>query len=188
MTIQSIYAICLVAGLIFTLFSAVAGHLFGGHGDGHVGMGGHADTGLGHDGVPGISILSPTVLATFVTAFGAFGLIFTHVDATSNPLISAPICWIVALISVSNINGSDASENETTQYEKLDQNKWYAIRVRVADGKIECWLNDKQMVDVDLKDKRISTRIEVDPNKPLGICCYNVESGLKDIKLRRLAK
>ena len=28
--------------------------------------------------------------------------------------------------------------------------------------KIECWLNDKQMVDVETKDKKISTRIEVD--------------------------
>ena len=72
------------------------------------------------------------------------------------------------------------------QYEKLDRNKWYNIRVRVADGKVECWLDDKQMVDVDLKGKRISTRIEVDANRPLGCCCYNVESALKDIKLRRL--
>jgi hypothetical protein len=94
--------------------------------------------------------------------------------------------WAGTVVGLSSINGSDASENETTQYEKLDQNKWYAVRVRVADGKIECWLNEKQMVDVDLKDKRISTRIEVDPNKPLGICCYNTEAGLKEIKLRRL--
>jgi hypothetical protein len=96
--------------------------------------------------------------------------------------------WAGTVIGLSSINGSDASENETTQYEKLDHNKWYTVRVRVADGKIECWLDDKQMVDVELEGKRISTRIEVDPNKPLGVCCYNVESGLKDIKLRRLPK
>src|SRR5262245_58332116 len=94
--------------------------------------------------------------------------------------------WAGTVVGLSSINGLDASENETTQYEKLDRNKWYNVRVRVADGKIECWLNDKQMVDVELKDNRISTRIEVDPNKPLGVCCYNVESGIKDIKLRRL--
>jgi len=94
--------------------------------------------------------------------------------------------WAGTVFGLSSINGLDASENETTQYEKLDSNKWYAVRVRVADGKIACWLNDKQMVDVELKDNRISTRIEVDPNKPLGVCCYNVESALKDIKLRRI--
>jgi hypothetical protein len=94
--------------------------------------------------------------------------------------------WAGTVVGLSNIDGLDASENETTQYEKLDHNKWYAVRVRVADGRIECWLNEKQMVEVELKNRRINTRIEVDPNKPLGICCYNVESAFKDIKLRHL--
>ena len=89
--------------------------------------------------------------------------------------------WGGSTVGLSSINGQDASENETTQYEKLDHNKWYNVRVRVADGKIVCWLNDKQMVDVELAGNRISTRIEVDPNRPLGICSYNTEAGLKDI-------
>jgi membrane protein implicated in regulation of membrane protease activity len=95
--ISIIYAVCLVAGLIFTLFSAVFGHLFGGHGEIHVGMGGHADSGVGSDGVPGISFLSPTVLASFVTAFGAIGLIFSRIDATSSVWINAPISFFGAL-------------------------------------------------------------------------------------------
>jgi hypothetical protein len=94
--------------------------------------------------------------------------------------------WAGTVIGLSSINGNDASENETTQYEKLEHNKWYTVRVRVAEGAIGCWLNDKQMVDVELEGNRISTRIEVDPTKPLGVCCYNVEAAVKDIKLRRL--
>lgn len=94
--------------------------------------------------------------------------------------------WAGSVVGLSSINGQDASENETTKYETFEKNKWYAIKVRVADGKIECWIDGKQMVDVELKDNRISTRIEVDANRPLGCCCYNVEAALKDIKLRRL--
>src|SRR5262245_51013414 len=94
--------------------------------------------------------------------------------------------WGGSVVGLSSIDGQDASENETTDYVTLAKDKWYTIRVRVAGGKVECWLNEKQQVDVELKDKRLSTRIEVDPNKPLGICCYNVEAAVKDIKLRRL--
>ena len=94
--------------------------------------------------------------------------------------------WAGSVIGLSNINGLDASENETTKYERLEHNKWYSVRVRVADDRIGCWLGDQQMVDVPLKDNRISTRIEVDPSRPLGVCCYNVEAGIKDIKLKRL--
>jgi len=93
---MTIYAICLVFGLIFTLFSAVFGHLFGDH-EVPIGMDGQADSGLGSDGVPGISILSPTVLASFITAFGAFGLIFTRIDVTSSAWINAPLSFVGAI-------------------------------------------------------------------------------------------
>jgi membrane protein implicated in regulation of membrane protease activity len=87
-----IYGVCLVLGLVFALISAVAGHFFGGH-DGHmdVGTGGHAEAGFDHTGLTTISFFSPTVLASFVTAFGAFGLVFTRIPATHSVWLSAPL-------------------------------------------------------------------------------------------------
>ena len=94
-----IYAICLALGLVFTIFSAIAGHFFGGH-DAHVdvGTGGHADAGYDHSGVPGISFFSPTVLASFVTAFGACGLILDRIPATKPVWISAPLSALAGLL------------------------------------------------------------------------------------------
>ena len=102
-----IYAICLLVGLLFAIISAVAGHFFGGS-DGHadVGTGGHVEAGFDHSGMPGISFFSPTVLASFVTAFGAFGLIFTRIPQTSSVWASAPlsaaaggvVAWLVFLL------------------------------------------------------------------------------------------
>lgn len=91
-----IYTICLVLGLMFALISAFMGHLFGGHDS--VGTGGHADAGLQTDGVPGITFLSPTVLATFVTAFGAIGMILSGFEPTSKVWVSAPIAFIGGLL------------------------------------------------------------------------------------------
>src|SRR5258707_998408 len=87
-----VYIACLALGLLFTILSVIMGHFFGGT-DGHadVGTGGHAESGYDHSGVPGISFFSPTVLACFVTAFGACGLILSHVEATRSVWVSAPI-------------------------------------------------------------------------------------------------
>lgn len=98
-----IYAICLVLGLGFTLISAVAGHFFGGHDGTDVGTGGHAEAGFDDAGVPGISFFSPTVLASFVTAFGAFGLIFSKIEATSSVWASAPLSLVGAGIVAAGV-------------------------------------------------------------------------------------
>src|SRR5215510_2372384 len=94
-----IYLACLALGLVFTVFTAIAGHLFGGH-DVHtdVGTGGHAEAGYDHSGVPGVSFFSPTVLSCFVTAFGACGLILSRIDATKSVWISAPISAVAGVI------------------------------------------------------------------------------------------
>jgi len=94
--------------------------------------------------------------------------------------------WAGTVVGVSSINNQDASENETTTYKKFEPNKWYKIRVRVAGGKIECWIDDEQVVDLELKDKRISTRIESDSSRPLGISTYQVTSAIKEVQLKRI--
>ena len=87
-----IYLICLGVGLVFTLFSAVAGHLVGGGDHGHLeGSGGHAEAGVDVSDMPGVSAFSPTIIASFITAFGGFGMIFHQLEATRSPWISAPL-------------------------------------------------------------------------------------------------
>ncbi len=93
-----IYLACLVLGLVFTLFTAIAGHFFGGHDGGNVGTGGHAEAGYDHSGLPGISFFSPTVLSCFVTAFGACGLVLIHIPATRSPWVSGPIASLAGFI------------------------------------------------------------------------------------------
>lgn len=95
--------------------------------------------------------------------------------------------WAGTIVGLSSLDNLDASENETTGYKKFEHNKWYKIRVRVAGGKIECWIDDEQFVDVEIKDRKVSTRIEVDASRPLGVCSFQTTAALKDFKLKRLA-
>lgn len=90
-----IYVICFGAGLIFTVVSAVAGHAFGGGAhDADLGTGGHAEAGFDHTGMPGMSFFSPTVIASFITAFGGFGMVFSKIEVTRSVWASAPLALV----------------------------------------------------------------------------------------------
>lgn len=88
-----VYLICFGVGLLFTVCTALFGHIFGGEGhDGHVdGSGGHAEAGVDASDMPGVSALSPTVIASFVTAFGGIGMILHQIPATKPVFISGPL-------------------------------------------------------------------------------------------------
>lgn len=94
-----VYSVCFGVGLVFAVVSAFVSHLFGGH-DVHtdVGTGGHAEAGFQDTGMPGLSPFSPTTITAFITAFGGLGLIFTKIEATKSPWVSAPLALLGALI------------------------------------------------------------------------------------------
>jgi membrane-bound ClpP family serine protease len=99
-----IYSICLGVGLLFTVVSAVSAHLFGGHdADTTLGTGGHAEAGFEHTGMPGISPFSPTMIAAFVTSFGALGIIFSKIEATSKPYVSAPLSAVGGVLIAAGV-------------------------------------------------------------------------------------
>jgi membrane-bound ClpP family serine protease len=89
-----IYLSCLGAGLVFTVLTAIFGHFFGGD-HGHVdGSGGHAEAGVDGSDAPGVSAMSPTIICSFITAFGGFGLVLNQIPATHNPWVSAPLALV----------------------------------------------------------------------------------------------
>ncbi|HEY0457194.1 MAG TPA: hypothetical protein VGE41_12520 [Verrucomicrobiae bacterium] len=99
----TIYLICLGVGLVFTLLAAFFGHHGAGGHDGHIGGGGHAAAGADSSDGPGFSAFSPTVIASFVTAFGGFGIIFHEIQATRRPILSAPLAALCAFIAASGL-------------------------------------------------------------------------------------
>jgi hypothetical protein len=80
----------------------------------------------------------------------------------------------------------DASENDTSQSIEFESGRWYDVRIRVTPAKIEAWLDNRQIIDLALEEKEISTRLEVERSKPLGIASWRTKAALRGIKLRRL--
>ncbi|MFV0444334.1 MAG: DUF1080 domain-containing protein [Planctomycetaceae bacterium] len=94
--------------------------------------------------------------------------------------------WGGGVTGLSSIDGFDASENETTDYQDYPVGKWFPVRVRVTDDSIQAWLDGERIVNVDTQDKRISIRIEVDQNCPLGMTTFQTKAGYRKIEARKL--
>ena len=95
MDLSSVYLICFGVGLLFTLVTAAFAHDFQG---GHEAPSAHAEAGINSGNMPGFAALSPTTIASFVTAFGGFGMILQGLDATRSPWMSAPLAAIGGFI------------------------------------------------------------------------------------------
>jgi hypothetical protein len=94
--------------------------------------------------------------------------------------------WGGGLTGLSSLDGHDASENETSKWLDYDKGRWYRIRLRVTDQKIEAWLDDKPVVGVETAGRKIGIRPEVELSKPLGISTWNTTGAIRSIRLRRL--
>jgi hypothetical protein len=95
--------------------------------------------------------------------------------------------WGGALVGLSSINGDDASENETTKFIKFDKGHWYKIRARVTPEKIEAWLDNEKIINVETEGKKISMRPgEIELSVPFGLATFRTQGAFREIKLRRL--
>ena len=94
--------------------------------------------------------------------------------------------WGGSVVGLSNVDGLDASENVTTRTMDFENNHWYRVRLRVTKAKIEAWVDNEKIVDLDRTDKKFSIRMEVEESQPFGIATWRTTGALRDIRIRRL--
>lgn len=94
--------------------------------------------------------------------------------------------WGGGVVGLSSLDGQDAANNETTRYMNFQSGRWYLVRLRVTDAKIEAWIDTDKVVDVATADKSISIRLEMEESKPLGIATWSTAAALRNLQLRRL--
>ena len=94
--------------------------------------------------------------------------------------------WAGATVGLSNVDGLDASSNDTNLAMDLKDNRWYKIKVQVTNDAITCWIDDEQVIDQKLAGHKISIRPDVTPCLPLGLCAFESAVAYRNIVMKQL--
>jgi hypothetical protein len=93
--------------------------------------------------------------------------------------------WGGQVVGLSSLNEMDASENQTSFTMEFEKGRWYALRLRVTDRNISAWIDEEQVIGVELGEWTIGLRFgEIELSKPFGIASYETTAGLRKIEYR----
>jgi len=91
--------------------------------------------------------------------------------------------WGGTVVGISSLDWQDAYNNETARFMEFEKDRWYEIRLRVTPQKIEAWIDDESIVDVETSGRHISIRFECEPSLPLGIATWRTTGAIRNVRL-----
>ena len=93
--------------------------------------------------------------------------------------------WGGSVVGISNVDDFAADENETTKTMEFEQNRWYGIRLRIADGKVQAWIDEEKVIDLATAGRRFNVWMQQDSVKPFGVATWCTGAAIRDFTLRR---
>jgi hypothetical protein len=95
--------------------------------------------------------------------------------------------WDGDVVGLSNLDGNDASENDSSTIHPFETGRWYAFRLVVSDKRIQGWIDGAPVFNVDITDRQIGLRFDdTELCAPLGFLTYGTAGGFRNIRWRRL--
>lgn len=94
--------------------------------------------------------------------------------------------WGGSLVGLSSIGGEDAAHNETMLIREFEQNRWYQVRMRVTQKRLQVWLDREEIIDFERDDRPLDIRAEMEESTPLGIAAFQCESQIRNVRYRKI--
>jgi len=113
------------------------------------------------------------------------GLTFPVGDSFASLIVGG---WGGTVVGISSIDGEDASENDASQSMTFATGRWYHIRLRVTEEKLEVWIDEKQIVNAVTTERKLSLRAgDIELSKPFGLASWATGAAFRAIKIRVIA-
>ncbi|MBB5040010.1 3-keto-disaccharide hydrolase [Prosthecobacter dejongeii] len=93
--------------------------------------------------------------------------------------------WGGSVTGISSIDDLNAANNATGTYQRYEDDKWYTIRLRVTPENLSVWVDEKQVVDQDIKGRKVALREgPIDAYAPLSLTTYNTMAAIKSVRFK----
>jgi hypothetical protein len=95
--------------------------------------------------------------------------------------------WGGDIVGLSSIDGWDAADNETRTYFNFETGRWYKFRLQVAHDRIQAWIDDRSIINVDVAGRTVGLRFaDMKLSAPLGFASYLTKGAVRKIEYRLL--
>lgn len=95
--------------------------------------------------------------------------------------------WGGDVVGLSNLDGNDASENDTSTLLNFIRGRWYAFRLVVQTDLVQGWIDGNSIFAINPAQREVGLRFgESDLATPLGFSSYGTQAGFRKIEYRTL--
>ena len=111
------------------------------------------------------------------------GLTFPVADSHASLILGG---WGGAVCGISSLDGEDANDNETRKTMRFKKGQWYKVKLRVEPKRLQVWLDEQPLIDVDTTGKKVDVRSEIGPSKPFGLATFATTAEIKSVRVRKV--
>jgi hypothetical protein len=97
--------------------------------------------------------------------------------------------WGGTVVGLSSLDSMDASENDTSFRRNFETGRWYGLRLRVTDDRIQSWIDGELIIDAYIANRKVGLRLgETELSRPFGIASYSTTAKLRKMEYRLLSQ
>jgi hypothetical protein len=111
------------------------------------------------------------------------GLTFPVAESHASLILGG---WGGAVCGLSSLDGEDANDNDTRKTMRFKKGQWYKVKLRVEAKRLQAWLDEQPLVDVDTTGRKVGIRPEIGPSKPFGLATFATTAEIKSVRVRPL--
>lgn len=111
------------------------------------------------------------------------GLTFPFSESHASLILGG---WGGSVCGISSLDDEDANDNQTRKLMRFKRGQWYTVRLRVEPQRIQAWVDDEPLIDVNTTGKKVGLRSEIGQGKPLGLSTFATTAEIRAVRILEL--